>query len=155
MSAREILLSDAPSRRLSRSKYFSPISIALARSVVLMTCLILLRAFDVLTIPSQSLEGRWPFCRRISTTSPLRIAYFKGTMRPLTFAPTHSLPTLVWTAYAKSIGDAPRGSTITLPCGVNAYTSSGYKSTFNVDMKSPGSRISCCHSTNCRSHAIR
>ena len=47
---------------------------ALARSVVLMTCLILLRALDVLTSASQSLLGRWPVCVRISTTSPLRSA---------------------------------------------------------------------------------
>ena len=61
-----------PRRRASRSRYFSPISIALARSVVLMTCLILLRALEVLTSASQSLLGRWPVCVRISTTSPLR-----------------------------------------------------------------------------------
>ncbi len=61
---------------------------ALARSVVLMTCLILLRACEVLTNASQSLLGRWPGCVRISTTSPLRSADFSGTMRPFTLAPT-------------------------------------------------------------------
>ena len=91
---------------------------ALARSVVLMTCLILLRALDVLTIASQSLLGRCPVCVRISTTSPLRSADFSGTMRPFTFAPTQRLPTSEWIAYAKSMGVASRGSTITLPRGV-------------------------------------
>ena len=66
---------------------------ALTRSVVLMTCLILLRARDVLTSASQSLLGRWPDCVRISTTSPLRSAYFNCTMRPLTLAPVQVLPT--------------------------------------------------------------
>ena len=39
-----------------------------------MTCLILLRAREVLTRPSQSLLGMWPACVRISTTSPFRRA---------------------------------------------------------------------------------
>ncbi len=71
---------------------------ALARSVVLMTCRILLRAREVLTSPSQSLLGRWPACVRISTTSPLRSAYLSCTIRPLTFAPTQRLPTSEWMA---------------------------------------------------------
>ena len=59
-----------PRRRASFSRYFWPISIAFSRSVALMTCLILLRAREVLTKASQSLLGRWPGCVRISTTSP-------------------------------------------------------------------------------------
>ena len=86
-------LSATPKRRASFSRYFWPISIALTRSVALMTCLILLRARDVLTSASQSLLGRWPACVRISTTSPFFRLYFSGTMRPLTFAPTQVLPT--------------------------------------------------------------
>ena len=59
-----IRLIATPSRRASRSRYFSPISMAFTRSVVLMTCLILLRAREVLTSASQSLLGRWPGLRQ-------------------------------------------------------------------------------------------
>jgi hypothetical protein len=57
-----------------------------------MTCLILLRAFEVLTIASQSLLGSRLACVWISTTSPLCSAYFNCTMRPFTFAPMQVLP---------------------------------------------------------------
>ena len=42
-----------------------------------MTCLILLRAREVLTSDSQSLLGWWPGWVRISTTSPLRSTYLQ------------------------------------------------------------------------------
>ena len=67
--------------------------VALARSLALITCLILLRARDVLTKASQSLLGSWPGCVMISTTSPLRKLERSGTMRPFTLAPTQVLPT--------------------------------------------------------------
>ena len=66
------LPSCTPNRRASFSSYFWPISMALARSVALMTCLILLRAREVLTSASQSRLGMWPGWVRISTMSPLR-----------------------------------------------------------------------------------
>jgi hypothetical protein len=84
--------------RASFSRYFSPISMALTRSVVLMTCLILFLAREVLTMDSQSLLGRWFGCVMISTMSPLRSVYFNGTIRPLTLAPTQVLPTSEWMA---------------------------------------------------------
>ena len=61
---------------------------ALMRSLALMTCLILLRARDVLTNASQSLLGWWPGWVMISTMSPLRSVERSGTMRPFTLAPT-------------------------------------------------------------------
>ena len=55
------------------------------------------RASDVLTICSQSRDGPWAEDEvMISTKSPFSSSVDSGTMRPLTFAPTHLLPTAVW-----------------------------------------------------------
>ena len=71
---------------------------ALARSLALIRCLILLRAREVLTKASQSLLGWWPGWVMISTMSPLRSDERSGTMRPFTFAPMQVLPTSEWMA---------------------------------------------------------
>ena len=67
------------------------------------------RARVDLTVLSQSRDG---FCVgdvTTSTMSPWRSTWRRGTILPLTRAPTQWLPTCVWTAYAKSIGVEPSG----------------------------------------------
>ena len=54
----------------------------------------------------------------ISTISPVLSSLEIGTIIWLTIAPTILSPTPVWILYAKSIGVAPVGSSITLPKGV-------------------------------------
>src|SRR6188474_1532208 len=75
-------------------------------------------------------------------------------MRPFTFAPTVRWPTSVWTAYAKSIGVAPDGSTFTSPLGVKTYTSSAKRSVRRLRMYSPGSCSSACPSMRDLTHVI-
>jgi len=69
-----------------------------ARSSVLSHCRIFERARVDLTIFSQSRLGFWVDEVRISTMSPCRRTWRRGTSFPLTLAPTQWWPTSVWTA---------------------------------------------------------
>ncbi|MCY1248576.1 hypothetical protein D9M72_620210 [compost metagenome] len=80
------------------------------------------RALPVTTISSHAGGGTWIPERMISTSSPLLRRVTSGMMRPLILAPTQVSPMLVWTAYAKSIGVAPRGSAMSCPFGVKQNT---------------------------------
>ena len=92
-----LLMRDAQAARFLLQVLLPDID-GLSRSLALMTCLILLRAREVLTKASQSLLGTWPACVMISTMSPFLQRARSGTMRPLTLAPTQVLPTSEWMA---------------------------------------------------------
>ena len=83
--------------RTSRSWPWAVISALRSR---LNHCLIFERARGVATKVNQSREGPTPspLAVRISTESPLESWLSRGTMRPLTLAPTALWPTSVWMA---------------------------------------------------------
>ncbi len=82
----------------------------------------------------------------ISTMSPDWSLWSSGTMRPFTFAPIVRWPMSVWMRYAKSIGVAPLGRSLTSPFGVNTKTWSWKTSTLSDSTNSVASATSCCHS---------
>ena len=104
---------------------------------------ILFRACPLLTILIQSALGPTELLLvKISTTSPVFNGVFKGTIAPLTLAPTVLLPTSVWILYAKSIGQEPVGNAITLPLGVKQYTLASKISFWSTFIYSSGSSLS-------------
>ena len=60
----------------------------------------------------------------------------------------------MWTAYAKSTGVAPADSAMTSPLGVKTKTSARPISKRSDSRNSPGSAVSCCHSSSCCSHIM-
>ena len=62
-------------------------------------------------------------------------------------------PTSVCTAYAKSTGVEPDGSAITSPLGVKTKTSREPRSKRSDSRNSPGSWVSRCQSSSCRSQS--
>ena len=95
---------------------------------------ILVRAFDVVTILSQSCLGVWVLDVVISTWSPLFNTCRSWTFLPFTFAPIHLHPNFVWIWKAKSNTVEPFASLNRSPLGVNTKTSSSYKSILNWSM---------------------
>ena len=73
-------------------------------------------------------------------------------MRPLILQPTAVLPTSVWTAYAKSMGVAPRGKAMSRPLGVKQKTWSWNSSSFVCSRNSSGLSPSARRSMVRRSH---
>ena len=84
-------------RRSSLSNNRRPSSTARVFSAEWMKCLILLRARAVATKFSQSRLGLCPEDVTTSTMSPLFNGVRRGTIRPLTRAPTQVCPTSVCT----------------------------------------------------------
>src|SRR5436305_14392597 len=103
MSALLTFPSDTPGRRVSLSRYFWPMSIAFTRSLALMTCLILLRAREVLTNASQSLLGSWPGWVMISIISPLLSVVCSGPILPVVFVPSLVMQEPEWLGEAYTL----------------------------------------------------
>ena len=116
---------------------------------------ILVRAFEVVTMFSQSCFGVCVFDVIISTWSPLFSFCLNCTFLPFTFAPIHLHPNLLWMWKAKSSTVAPLPSLKRSPFGVNTNTSSSYRSSLNwsiisrsFSVFSSASRIEVSHSSS-------
>ena len=98
-------------------------SAAALRSSASSSCFILVLALELTTQPSQSRLGLWFLPVIISTTSPVRSFSLICTLLPLTRPPVQRQPRLECMLKAKSSTDAPAGSILSSPVGVNTNIS--------------------------------